>query len=84
MNILYYHQYFSTPAGATGTRSYEFARALIKKGHNVSIICLNNDRSVTGLEKKRFIKGVRNGLVDKINIFEININLSFKIWNYLR
>lgn len=39
MKVLYFHQHFSTPLGISGTRSYEFARALISAGHQVTIVC---------------------------------------------
>jgi glycosyltransferase involved in cell wall biosynthesis len=38
MHILYLHQYFATRNGRTGTRSYEFARHLVGKGHGVTMI----------------------------------------------
>lgn len=38
MNILYIHQYFVTPRQQGGTRSYEIARFLLSKGHNVTMI----------------------------------------------
>jgi glycosyltransferase involved in cell wall biosynthesis len=38
MRILYLHQYFATRKGMTGTRSYEFSRHLIAKGHSVTMI----------------------------------------------
>lgn len=38
MKILYLHQYFNTPKMAGGTRSYEFAKRLVQKGHEVHII----------------------------------------------
>ncbi|TDQ38677.1 glycosyltransferase family 4 protein [Aureibacillus halotolerans] len=38
MNILYIHQYFTTRDGATGTRSYEFAKHLVAQGHSVTVI----------------------------------------------
>jgi glycosyltransferase involved in cell wall biosynthesis len=38
MHILYLHQYFATRKGMTGTRSYEFARRLVGKGHRVTMI----------------------------------------------
>lgn len=38
MNILYIHQYFATPQGATGTRSYEIARAMQRAGHKVTML----------------------------------------------
>lgn len=39
MKVLYFHQHFGTPQGSTGTRSYEFARALIARGHRVTMVC---------------------------------------------
>jgi glycosyltransferase involved in cell wall biosynthesis len=38
MNILYIHQYFLTPRVQGATRSYEFARHLIRKGHKVTMV----------------------------------------------
>lgn len=38
MNILYFHQYFTTPKGSGGVRSYEFSRRWIKAGHDVHVI----------------------------------------------
>ncbi|GIK17238.1 MAG: glycosyltransferase WbuB [Planctomycetota bacterium] len=38
MHILYLHQYFATPRGSTGTRSYEFARRWVRAGHQVTVL----------------------------------------------
>ena len=38
MKVLYLHQYFATPESNAGTRSYEIAKRLIKKGHQVTFI----------------------------------------------
>lgn len=38
MRILYIHQYFCTPQGAGGSRSYEFARRWVASGHEVTVI----------------------------------------------
>ena len=38
ISIFYLHQYFATRKGTTGTRSYEFARRLVGKGHRVTMI----------------------------------------------
>lgn len=38
LRITYIHQYFTTPDGTGGTRSYEFARRLIASGHDVHMI----------------------------------------------
>jgi glycosyltransferase involved in cell wall biosynthesis len=39
LRLLYFHQHFGTPQGSAGTRSYEFSRALIARGHQVTVIC---------------------------------------------
>jgi glycosyltransferase involved in cell wall biosynthesis len=38
MRILYLHQFFITRAGVGGTRSYEFARRFVARGHEVRIV----------------------------------------------
>ncbi|MEU4624807.1 glycosyltransferase family 4 protein [Actinoplanes sp. NPDC023801] len=38
MRITYIHQYFKTPGMSGGTRSYEFARRLVERGHEVHMI----------------------------------------------
>jgi glycosyltransferase involved in cell wall biosynthesis len=38
MRITYLHQYFNTPAMSGGTRSYEMARRLVARGHEVNMI----------------------------------------------
>jgi glycosyltransferase involved in cell wall biosynthesis len=38
MKILYLHQYFNTPKMTGGTRSYEMAKRLVEKGHEVHMI----------------------------------------------
>jgi len=38
MRILYVHQYFATPRGRTGTRSYEQARLMQAAGHDVLML----------------------------------------------
>ncbi len=41
MKILYLHQYFVSPSGAGGTRSYELARRLVRRGHEVTLVTSN-------------------------------------------
>jgi len=38
MHILYIHQYFATPLGKTGTRSYEFARRWVAASNKVTML----------------------------------------------
>jgi hypothetical protein len=38
MRILYLHQYFVSPDAAGGTRSYELARRMVARGHDVTLV----------------------------------------------
>jgi len=61
MHILYIHQYFTTPEEGGGTRSYEFSRSLVKRGHNVTILTGSklNDSLVNEKKKTdKYIEGV--------------------------
>lgn len=75
MNILYFHQHFSTPGGSTGTRSYEMARALVKAGHNVTMVCGAYQGGVSGLQGA-FVNGKRTGSVDGIEVIELELEYS--------
>ena len=75
MKVLYYHQYFSTPVGAAGTRSYALARSLVEMGHQVQMVCLRDARTETGL-KGPFTNGKRSGLVDGIEVIEFDLPYS--------
>jgi glycosyltransferase involved in cell wall biosynthesis len=66
MNILYIHQYFTTRDGDGGTRSYEFSRHLIEKGHNVTM--------VASTYKLLHMPEMRNGkLINRVNIDGIDV-----------
>ncbi|MGF1684952.1 glycosyltransferase family 4 protein [Photobacterium minamisatsumaniensis] len=75
MNILYFHQHFSTPKGSTGIRSYEMAKRLIHRGHNVTMVCGSYGGGETGIDSE-FVKGRREGIVDGIRIIEFNLSYS--------
>lgn len=70
--ILYLHQHFSTPDGAAGTRSHAFARALVRRGHEVTLATGGWQGAVTGLAGA-FRHGRREGLVDGIRVVEFAI-----------
>jgi glycosyltransferase involved in cell wall biosynthesis len=56
MRILYMHQFFMTRAGGGGTRSYEFARRFVERGHGVRMVTAGEGtRTVDGIE----VVGVR-------------------------
>lgn len=75
MHILYFHQHFSTPKGATGIRSYEMARAAVRAGHEVTMVCGSYGLGQTGLEMP-FVKGLREGDVDGIHVVEFDLSYS--------
>ena len=77
MRVLYFHQHFSTPQGATGNRSYAMARGLISRGHSVIMVCGSYGGADTGLTMP-FYRGVRRGTVDGIDVIEFQMAYSNK------
>ena len=75
MRLLYFHQHFATPRGATGTRSYEFARALIARGHQVTVVCGAHAHS--GLELPHdTARNWHRGEVDGIDVISLPLAYS--------
>jgi glycosyltransferase involved in cell wall biosynthesis len=60
MRILYLHQFFVTRAGVGGTRSYEFARRFVERGHAVRMVTAGEGDIVEGIE----VVGVRGAYSD--------------------
>lgn len=75
MDILYFHQHFSTPNGSTGIRSYEMAKRAIHCGHSVTMVCGSYGGGETGLTSD-FKSGRREGYVDGIYIIEFDLAYS--------
>jgi glycosyltransferase involved in cell wall biosynthesis len=78
MKILYVHQLFSTRGGAVGTRSYEIARRMSERGHQVTMVCGSYANASTGLAGP-FVKGLREGVVDGIKVREYAIEAGNKL-----
>lgn len=80
MNILYLHQYFTTPDISGGTRSYTFAKKLIEKGHRVTMVT-----SAGRLKQKYPIEDKKISYlnIDGINVVSINVKYSQKM-NYIK
>ena len=72
LKVLYLHQHFSTPAGATGTRSFAMARALAARGHAVTVACGSYAGADTGLGGA-FRRGRREGRVGSFRVVEFAI-----------
>ena len=61
MRILYLHQFFITRGGVGGTRSYEFARRFVERGHAVRMVTAGEgSRTVEGIE----VMGVRGAYAE--------------------
>jgi glycosyltransferase involved in cell wall biosynthesis len=76
VRVLYFHQYFNTPRGSGGLRSYEFARALVGRGHAVTLVCVRHGHAVTGLEHLSYRHGAREGRVDGLDVIELDLPYS--------
>ena len=74
MRIIYFHQHFTTPDVGGGIRSYEFARRLIERGHEVTMVC-GGDASLFNLSPTGK-KGVLRGKIDGIDVIQISIPYS--------
>ena len=75
MKVLYFHQHFTTPDGSSGTRSYEFSKALIAKGHKVIMVCGRSDRSGLDLPYDE-LKGWYRGFIDGIDVIALPLAYS--------
>lgn len=75
MKVLYFHQHFSTPKGSTGIRSYQMAQQLLRRGHQVTMVCGTYGGGETGLIGD-FNRGRREGMVDGIYVIELNLAYS--------
>ena len=77
MKVLYFHQHFCTPSGANGIRSYAMSEYLIKRGHSVTMVCGSYVSADTGL-RTEFRNGIRRGMVDGIDVIEMDVNEAFE------
>jgi glycosyltransferase involved in cell wall biosynthesis len=72
MKILYLHQFFTTPQGSGGTRSFELGRRLVARGHEVTVVCGSLIGGKTGLDGP-FSRGKREGMVAGIRVIEFEL-----------
>ncbi len=73
MKILYVHQHFTTREGSWGTRSYEMARKLIARGHEVAVLCGNSALGNTGVDGT---DPINRGNVDGIDVISLDLPYS--------
>lgn len=74
MKIIYFHQHFKTPSIGGGTRSYEFAKKLISRGHQVVMVC-GGDKSMFNLPPTNK-KNIYRGDLEGIDLIQISIPYS--------
>ncbi|MGH2780398.1 MAG: glycosyltransferase, partial [Thermoleophilaceae bacterium] len=67
MRILYLHQFFVTRAGVGGTRSYEFARRFVARGHAVRIVTAPTAAAGSGVVDGIEVRAVRGGYADYVS-----------------
>jgi len=89
VRVLYFHQHFATPAGSAGTRSYEFARALLAAGHRVTMVCGAHAQSGLDLPYDA-ARGWHRGVVDGIDVISLPLpyanrdGVARRTWTFCR
>jgi glycosyltransferase involved in cell wall biosynthesis len=89
VRVLYFHQHFATPAGSAGTRSYEFARALLAAGHRVTMVCGAHAQSGLDLPYDA-AQGWHRGEVDGIDVISLPLpyanrdGVARRTWTFCR
>ena len=73
MKVLYFHQHFTTPSLGGATRSYEFSKRLIAAGHEVTVVTGGGAKLNLPETSK---KNIRRGLVDGIDVIQIDLPYS--------
>lgn len=73
MRILYFHQYFGTPQGKSGIRSYEMSKSLIARGHEVSVVFSRSERRESPIGDRVFKNNVRYGDFEGIRLIELDV-----------
>lgn len=68
MKVLYFHQHFTTPQQAGGTRSYELAQRLIHRGHRITMVC--GEITKYNLPPSK-AKNIKRGNIDGIDVIQI-------------
>jgi glycosyltransferase involved in cell wall biosynthesis len=79
MKVLYFHQYFCTPEGNAGIRSYEMAKHLVQEGHGVTMVFVDSPRLKSPLENQPYKKGVRRGSYEGIKLIEFDLAYNNKM-----
>lgn len=80
MKILYLHQYFKTPSEPGGTRSYWFAKELIKNGHHVTMVTSRNTQEKLIAEEE--IEGIQ--VIYVRNFYDNKMGVVKRLWSFAK
>lgn len=79
--VLYIHQYFETPEESGRTRSYWFAKELVRRGFEVSVITSMHSHS----KRKAGVYDIEGIKVTYLeNSYDNAMSIGSKIWSFLR
>jgi glycosyltransferase involved in cell wall biosynthesis len=73
LDVLYFHQYFATRRRSTATRSYEFARRLVERGHSVTIVSRDTRMLESGRDGRPAGRVTARERVDGIDVLYLNV-----------
>ena len=73
MRILYFHQYFATRRRSVPTRSYELARRLAARGHEVTVVSRDTRRLEAGRENGRWHLPIGRERVDCFDVVYLDV-----------
>jgi glycosyltransferase involved in cell wall biosynthesis len=73
LDVLYFHQYFATRRRSTATRSYEFARRLVERGHSVTIVSRDTRMLESGRDGRPEGRVAAREHVDGIDVLYLNV-----------
>jgi len=79
MRVLYFHQYFCTPEGNSGIRSYEMAKSMVLNGNRVTMVFAESPRLKSPLDGQAYKKGVRRGRYQGIDLVEFDLHYNNKM-----
>ena len=74
MKVLYFHQHFTTPSLGGAVRSYEFAKRLVQRGHQVTMVTGNSSGYFNLPQTAQ--KNIYRGIIDGIDVIQIAIPYS--------
>lgn len=77
MRVLYFHQYFATRASSNATRSYEIAKRLAARGHQVTVVSGDSQSAPTSVRSRRSPRHlVRRETIDGIDVLYLSLPYS--------